>query len=44
MTLDLIASRLAAGDVVELSGFGTFSTSERGARHGRDPRTGRRSR
>lgn len=35
-----IAQRLAEGGRVELRGFGTFSTRERDARMGRNPRTG----
>ncbi len=37
---DSIAERLAAGGRVELRGFGAFSTREREARKGRNPRTG----
>lgn len=37
---DQIAGRLAAGGRVELRGFGAFSTRERDARKGRNPRTG----
>ena len=37
---DEIAQRLAEGGRVELRGFGAFSTRERGARTGRNPRTG----
>ncbi len=37
---DEIASRLAEGGRVELRGFGTFSTRQRDARTGRNPRTG----
>ena len=37
---DQIASRLAEGGRVELRGFGAFSTRERDARKGRNPRTG----
>ena len=37
---DEIARRLAEGGRVELRGFGAFSTRERGARKGRNPRTG----
>lgn len=37
---DEIAARLAAGGRVELRGFGAFSTRERDARKGRNPRTG----
>jgi len=35
-----IAARLAEGGRVELRGFGAFSTRERQARKGRNPRTG----
>lgn len=35
-----IAAALARGDRVELRGFGAFSVKERGARIGRNPRTG----
>ena len=37
---DEIAARLADGGRVELRGFGAFSTRERDARTGRNPRTG----
>ena len=37
---DEIAKALEAGDRVELRGFGTFSLRRRGARTGRNPRTG----
>ena len=37
---DEIAARLAEGGRVELRGFGAFSTRERKARTGRNPRTG----
>jgi len=37
---DEIANRLAGGGRVELRGFGAFSTRERDARKGRNPRTG----
>ena len=37
---DEIAKRLAEGGRVELRGFGAFSTRERNARSGRNPRTG----
>ena len=37
-----IAQRLAEGGRVELRGFGAFSTREREARKGRNPRTGER--
>ena len=37
---DEITGALADGDRVELRGFGAFSVKERGARTGRNPRTG----
>ncbi len=37
---DEITQRLAQGGRVELRGFGAFSTRERQARKGRNPRTG----
>ena len=37
---DEIGKRLAEGGRVELRGFGASSTRERGARKGRNPRTG----
>jgi integration host factor subunit beta len=37
---DEIGRRLAEGGRVELRGFGAFSTRERDARKGRNPRTG----
>ncbi len=37
---DEITNALAAGDRVELRGFGAFSVKRRGARVGRNPRTG----
>lgn len=39
-TIDAIQATLKEGDKVTLVGFGTFSTSERAARTGRNPRTG----
>lgn len=36
-----IESTLKAGGKVSLVGFGTFSVSERGAREGRNPQTGK---
>jgi DNA-binding protein HU-beta len=38
--LDVIQDELAAGNKLTLTGFGTFSVSERKARTGRNPRTG----
>ena len=37
---DEITNAMARGDRVELRGFGAFSTREREARKGRNPRTG----
>ena len=37
---DEITSALCRGDRVELRGFGAFSIKQRGARIGRNPRTG----
>jgi nucleoid DNA-binding protein len=39
-TLDEIAGALRSGQKVTFVGFGTFSTSHRKARMGRNPRTG----
>lgn len=38
--LEIIAGTLREGDTVTLSGFGTFSVSNRAERTGRNPRTG----
>lgn len=38
--VDAIADSLRKGDTVTLTGFGTFSVSNRAARTGRNPRTG----
>lgn len=38
-TFDAIAGALAAGDKVQLVGFGSFETKQRNARMGRNPRT-----
>ena len=38
--LETIAARLADGESVTIPGFGTFEVRERGARTGRNPRTG----
>ena len=40
--LTSISNALAKGDRVELRGFGAFSVKNRGARVGRNPRTGAR--
>lgn len=37
---DNVSNTLAKGDRLSLVGFGTFSTSERSAREGRNPQTG----
>ena len=39
-TLSQISESLANGDTVAIIGFGTFSTSKRPARDGRNPRSG----
>lgn len=38
--IDAITGALADGDKVQLVGFGTFEVRERGARTGKNPRTG----
>jgi integration host factor subunit beta len=40
VVLSEIGNALARGDRVELRGFGAFSVRKRGARKGRNPRTG----
>ena len=37
--VDTITEALAAGDMVQLVGFGAFEVKERGARIGRNPKT-----
>lgn len=39
--MDAVTDALASGDKVTLIGFGTFSVSERRARTGRNPQTGK---
>ena len=39
-TLDAIIEAVAAGDKIQLTGFGTFEQRQRNARTGVDPRTG----
>lgn len=39
-TVDALKGALAAGDKVQLIGFGTFSVSERPARQGKNPQSG----
>lgn len=38
--LETVTATLAAGEKVQLIGFGTFETRERAARSGKNPRTG----
>ena len=38
--IDTITNTLKSGDQVSVTGFGTFLVRERGARTGRNPRTG----
>ena len=38
--LDIITERMAAGEKVAFTGFGSFEVSERAARTGRNPQTG----
>lgn len=38
---DVVADALKNGDKVQLVGFGTFEVSERAAREGRNPQTGK---
>ncbi len=37
---DVVAEELKKGEKIQLVGFGTFEVSERGAREGRNPRSG----
>jgi DNA-binding protein HU-beta len=39
-TMESVTEALKKGDKVSLVGFGTFATSKRDAREGRNPRTG----
>lgn len=39
-TFDAITAAMAAGDKVQMIGFGTFETRTREAREGKNPRTG----
>ena len=39
--IDAISGSLSKGDAVTLIGFGTFSVTERAARTGRNPQTGK---
>ena len=38
---DVVADALKNGDKIQLVGFGTFEVSERAAREGRNPQTGK---
>ena len=38
--IEAIAERLAAGEPVKISGFGSFSVRDKGPRMGRNPKTG----
>ena len=38
---DVVADQLKKGDKIQLVGFGTFEVSERAAREGRNPQTGK---
>jgi len=39
--IDVVSDELAAGGKIQLVGFGTFEVSERAARTGRNPQTGK---
>ena len=39
--IDVVTEQLKAGDKVQLVGFGTFEVSERAAREGKNPQTGK---
>ncbi len=39
-TINAIVKAIKDGDRVQISGFGTFETKKRGARTGRNPKTG----
>ena len=38
--IEAIAERLEAGEAVKISGFGSFTLRDKGARWGRNPKTG----
>ena len=40
MVIEAIAERLAAGETVKISGFGSFTLRDKGPRLGRNPKTG----
>ena len=37
----IVAGELRKGNTVQISGFGSFESRQRGARNGRDPKTGK---
>ena len=39
--IDVVAEELTKGEKIQLVGFGTFEVSERAAREGRNPQTGK---
>ena len=39
--IDVVTEQMKKGDKVQLVGFGTFEVSERAAREGRNPQTGK---
>ena len=39
--VDVVTEEMKKGEKVQLVGFGTFEVSERGAREGRNPQTGK---
>lgn len=39
--LEVVSGALQSGDKISITGFGTFSVSERAARTGRNPQTGK---
>ena len=38
--IEVVSDELAAGEKVQLTGFGTFEVAERAAREGRNPKSG----
>lgn len=38
--IEVVSDELAAGEKIQLTGFGTFEVSERAAREGRNPQSG----
>ena len=40
-TEGIVAGELRKGNTVQISGFGSFESRQRGARNGRDPKTGK---